>query len=58
MTASIQFKKLETFGFCSYIDFIVTSQETGVENLIRTFLRSVWKRPDVLPIPAFLLAII
>ena len=32
MTASIQFKKLETFGFCSYIDFIVTSQETGVEK--------------------------
>lgn len=32
MTASIQFKKLEKFGFSSYIDFIVTSQEAGVEK--------------------------
>lgn len=60
MTASIQFKKLETFGFCSYIVLTLLSQvrKQVLKNLIRTFLRSVWKRPDVLPIPAFLLAII
>ena len=32
MTASIQFKKLKKFGFDSYLDFVVTSQETGVEK--------------------------
>lgn len=58
MTASIQFKKLKKFGFDSYLDFVVTSQETGVEKPHPHFLRSVWKRPDALRIPVFLLEII
>ena len=32
MTAYIQYKKLETIGVESYIDFIVTSEEAGVEK--------------------------
>lgn len=32
MTVRIQYKKLEKLGLTSYIDFIVTSQETGVKK--------------------------
>lgn len=32
MTASIQYKKLLKLGLAPYIDFIVTSQEAGVEK--------------------------
>lgn len=32
MTAYIQYKKLEKLGFAPYIDFIVTSEEAGVEK--------------------------
>ena len=32
MTAYIQYKKLEAIGVASYIDFIVTSEEAGVEK--------------------------
>lgn len=32
MTASIQYEKIKKLGFVPYIDFIVTSQEAGVEK--------------------------
>ena len=32
MTAYVQYRKLEAIGVTSYIDFIVTSEEAGVEK--------------------------
>ena len=32
MTAYIQYKKLEALGVAPYVDFIVTSEEAGVEK--------------------------
>lgn len=45
MTAYIQYKKLESLGAAPYIDFMVSSEEAGVEKPHPHLLRSAWKNP-------------
>lgn len=44
MTAYIQYKKLEALGVAPYVDFIVTSEEAGVEKPHPHFLNFVCRR--------------
>lgn len=49
MTASIQYKKLTRLGFAPYIDFIVTSQEAGVEKPHPHFFEICVEKAGCLP---------
>lgn len=49
MTAHIQFKKLELLGVADYIDFIVTSEETGVEKPDPAFFKCCLKKVNCRP---------
>lgn len=58
MTASIQFKKLKNLDLIPILTLSSQVRKQALKNPIRIFLRSVWKRPDALRIPVFLLEII
>lgn len=49
MTASIQYKKLRSLGAAPYIDFIVTSQEAGVEKPHPDFFKLCVEKAGCLP---------
>lgn len=49
MTATIQYKKLTKLGFAPYIDFIVTSQEAGVEKPHPHFFEICVEKAGCLP---------
>lgn len=49
MTASIQYKKLKSLGAAPYIDFIVTSQEAGVEKPHPDFFKLCVEKARCLP---------
>ena len=49
MTAGIQYKKLQKLRFSPYIDFIVTSQETGVEKPHPHFFEICVEKSGCLP---------
>lgn len=49
MTAGIQYEKLEAFGFASFISYIVTSQEAGVEKPHPDFMALCIRKAGVLP---------
>lgn len=49
MTASIQYQKLKKLGLSPYIDFIVTSQETGVEKPHPHFFEICVEKAGCLP---------
>lgn len=49
MTAAIQYRKLKELGLTSYIDFIVTSQEAGVEKPHPHFFELCLEKAACLP---------
>ena len=49
MTAFIQYQKLEKLGFAPYVDFIVTSQEAGVEKPAPHFFDLCLEKSGCLP---------
>lgn len=49
MTAGIQYQKLRKLGIAPYIDFIVTSEETGVEKPHPHFFEICQKKAGCLP---------
>ncbi|MDO4340178.1 MAG: HAD-IA family hydrolase [Eubacteriales bacterium] len=49
MTITIQYEKLKKLGYAPYIDFIVTSQETGVEKPHPHFFKICTEKAGCLP---------